>query len=98
MAVAIIVSIMQSQQASDKTAVTPTRAVAQVRQQVLTDVGPITAALGLLINLVESDMQCRQQLKVLQLQDDSQLLCTLMQVRTSSCRMHALAKARSGQV
>lgn len=66
--------------------VTPRRALAHTRQHVLTDVGPITAALGLLINLVENCSDTRQQLKAMKLQDSSpggdipQLLCRLMQV------------------
>ena len=65
--------------------VTPRRALAHTRQHVLTDVGPITAALGLLINLVENCSDTRQQLKAMKLQDRSlgadvpQLLCRLMQ-------------------
>ena len=66
--------------------VTPRRALAHTRQHVLTDVGPITAGLGLLINLVENCNDTRQQLKAMKLQDSSpsgdvpQLLCRLMQV------------------
>lgn len=65
--------------------VTPRRVLAYTRQHVLTDVGPITAALGLLINLVENCSDTRQQLKAIKLQDSSpggdvpQLLCRLMQ-------------------
>ena len=65
--------------------VTPRRALAHTRQHVLTDVGPITAALGLLINLVENCSETRQQLKAMKLQHSSpsghipQLLCRLMQ-------------------
>ncbi len=65
--------------------VTPRRALAHTRQHVLTDVGPITAALGLLINLVENCNDTRQQLKAMKLQGSSpsgdvpQLLCRLMQ-------------------
>ncbi|KAL0041625.1 hypothetical protein WJX79_009899 [Trebouxia sp. C0005] len=72
--------------------VTPRRALAHTRQHVLTDVGPITAALGLLINLVENCNDTRQQLKAMKLQDSSpggdvpQLLCRLMQVSASSRR------------
>ena len=88
MAVDIIVSCMQSQHNETADAATPRRALAQVRQHVLIDVGPITAALGLLINLVESSTECREQLKRLQLPEHSpaenlqQLLCKLMQART----------------
>ncbi|DBB08404.1 TPA: hypothetical protein ACH3X3_008557 [Trebouxia sp. C0006] len=72
--------------------VTPRRALAHTRQHVLTDVGPITAALGLLINLVENCSDTRQQLKAMKLQvcslgaDVPQLLCRLMQVSASSRR------------
>ena len=65
--------------------VTPRRALEQDRLHVLTDVGPITAALGLLINLVENCSDSRLQLKAMQLQDAQpgkdvlQVLCRLMQ-------------------
>lgn len=89
MAVGIVSSSMMRQDlcttAAD-CAVTPRKALAQDRQQVLTDVGPITAALGLLINLVENCSSTRQQLKTMQLQDSTcvedvpQLLGRLMEV------------------
>lgn len=65
----------------------------QDRHHVLTDVGPITAALGLLINLVEDSAESRQQMKVMQLEtsdspaDIQQLLCRLMQASNISMRM-----------
>lgn len=89
MAVGIVSSSMMRQDLCDTTAdcaVTPRKALAQDRQQVLTDVGPITAALGLLINLVENCSGTRQQLKAMQLQDSTsvedvpQLLGRLMEV------------------
>ena len=89
MGIDIVSSSMLKQDRSNKAAdavMTPRRATAQDRQHVLTDVGPITAALGLLINLVENCSGSRLQLKAMQLQDNQpgsdvlQLLCRLMQV------------------
>lgn len=64
-------------------AVTTSQILLRDRQHVLAHVGTLTAALGLLINLVEASVAYRKQLKALQLGcDDSTLhvLCRLMQV------------------
>lgn len=92
MAVDIVSNSMMKQDICNEAAaaiVTPGKALAQDRQHMLTDVGHITAALGLLINLVEDCSDSRQQLKAIQLQDSLpgadmlQLLCRLMQASPS---------------
>lgn len=83
MALSLVSSSMQIQQCDS--AASPGHLQLQDRQHVLTDVGLITAALGLLINLVEESDDCRQQLKAMYLEntdssaDILQLLCRLMQ-------------------
>lgn len=83
MALSLVSSSMQIQQCDS--AASPGRLQLQDRHHVLTDVGLITAALGLLINLVEESNDCRQQLKAMHLENtDSNadilpLLCRLMQ-------------------
>lgn len=83
MALSSVSSSMQIQQCDS--AASPGHLQLQDRHHVLTDVGLITAALGLLINLVEDSNDCRQQLKAMHLgntdsnADILQLLCRLMQ-------------------
>ena len=87
MAVCIISQSMQRQEFGKATDVvaTPEQVRLQDRQHVLTDVGPITAALGLLINLVEDCDDFRQQMKSMQSAKTGadtgmlELLCRLMQ-------------------
>ena len=88
MAVSIVSGSMQRQTLDCEVAdaaVTPRSACLHDRRHLLTDVGPITAALGLLINLVEDCADSRQQLKAMQLSGSSSdpgilhLLCRLMQ-------------------
>ena len=83
MALSLVSSSMQIQRCDS--AASPGHLKLQDRQHVLTDVGLITAALGLLINLVEESDMSRQQMKSMQLENSSsdidilQLLCRLMQ-------------------
>ena len=93
MALRLVSGSMQKQQFDS--AVSPRRLQLQDRQHVLTDVGLITAALGLLINLVEECDESRQQMKGIQLEDTNpdtdilQLLCRLMQASCLFCCSHA---------
>lgn len=92
MALRLVSSCMQKQHIASSAS--PRHVRVQDRQHVLTDVGPITAALGLLINLVEECEESRQQMKAMQLGSPSgnadilQLLSRLMQASDTS---HALA-------
>ena len=88
MALSLVSSSMQMQQCDS--AASPADHKLQDRHHVLTDVGLITAALGLLINLVEDSDASRQLMKDMQLEscdpdaDILQLLCRLMQASSSS--------------
>ena len=83
MALRLVSSSMQIQQCDSVTS--PGHLKLQDRNHVLTNVGLITAALGLLINLVEESDESRQLMKGMQLEhsgsdaDILQLLCRLMQ-------------------
>ena len=83
MALSLVSSSMQTQQCDS--VASPGHLKLQDRDHVLTDVGLITAALGLLINLVEESDESRQLMKGMQLEksdsgaDILQLLCRLMQ-------------------
>lgn len=93
MALRLVSSCMQKQHFDS--CASPQHVRVRDRRLVLTDVGPITAALGLLINLVEECDESRQQMKGMQLgspyanADILQLLCRLMQASDiSMCFSH----------
>lgn len=96
MAVCMISQSIQRQELGCKPTdhlATPGQVRRQDRQHVLTDVGPITAALGLLINLVEDCTESRQQMKSMRPAENGadtnmlELLCRLMQ---ASCFLASL--------
>ena len=98
MALRLVSNSMQMQQCDS--VASPGHLKLQDRHHVLTDVGLITAALGLLINLVEESDESRQLMKGMQLDksnsdaDILQLLCRLMQASRfslSSVILHAQA-------
>lgn len=109
MAVCMISQSIQRQELGCKPTdhlATPGQVRRQDRQHVLTDVGPITAALGLLINLVEDCTESRQQMKSMRPAENGadtnmlELLCRLMQASASSRRssMSPSPRLSSGEV